>query len=55
MVTIKFKIAHADFILLNNDALENKMIKSENHTALLITLVWNGKVFFPWWVWKADL
>lgn len=47
MVTSKFKITHADLILLlNNDALENKMIKSENHIVNNISLKWGG-VFFP--------
>lgn len=46
MVTSKFKITHADLILLlNNDALENKMIKSENHIVTNISLKWGGCSF----------
>ena len=41
MVNSKFKITHADLIfLLNNDALENKMIKLENHIVNNISLKW---------------
>lgn len=39
MVTSKFKITHADLVfLLNNDALENKTIKLENHIVNNISL-----------------
>lgn len=41
MVTSKFKITHADLVfLLNNDALENKTIKLENHIVNNISLKW---------------